>query len=194
MTGFQDLKKAYPQFFSLESLSSFILLSRQPSYIPKNEGNPSTKYYQNLPKILKVVHDSQEPVNWRTLRTKTQLNKQALGTGLNTLVELGLVTKIDELYFPNRVYYQLRNSCNLLYVPKEVCYVDFIRKQSRDERKNRNYSHSFDDTDAGKGKKRVPLITVRDEQLIIDVNKQGKIIGIELLGNKKARKPCQEAQ
>jgi uncharacterized protein YuzE len=33
--------------------------------------------------------------------------------------------------------------------------------------------------------------TVRDEQMIIDYDKEGKVLGIELLSSKKAKKPCQ---
>jgi len=36
------------------------------------------------------------------------------------------------------------------------------------------------------------ITTIRDEWMTLDLDKKGKVIGIELLSSKKARKPCQE--
>jgi len=63
--------------------------------------------------------------------------------------------------------------CNKIQVPKDCCYIKF---------KKDDYSHSID-----------KYCTNREEQLIIDFNKNGEVIGIELLGSPKARKPCQES-
>jgi len=83
-------------------------------------------------------------------------------------------------------------SCHDLIVPKETCYIYFGKK-----RKNK-YHHSFDGTtlvDDKNGRKAhiegKILYTKRGEQFIIDFNKKGEIIGIELLSSKKCPKPCQ---
>ena len=62
--------------------------------------------------------------------------------------------------------------CNKIDIPKDVCYVLF---------------------DSGNPViQRTIGVTNRDEEVIADFDKGGKIIGLELLGSKKARKPCQE--
>jgi uncharacterized protein YuzE len=66
-------------------------------------------------------------------------------------------------------------SCKKMFVPKDVCYIFFSDKQMR-------CHNSICDE----------LYTVRGEQVIIDLDKKGKVIGVELIGSKKARKPCQE--
>lgn len=67
---------------------------------------------------------------------------------------------------------KLHSKCHIIDVPADCCYIRF-----GDGRTN----HCIDD-----------YITVRNEYMIMDVARGGRIIGIELLGSKIARKPCQE--
>lgn len=78
--------------------------------------------------------------------------------------------------------------CKKIEVPKEVCYLSFGKDKT---------DHSWDGTQLVKKRKGLKVVgkyfeTVRGEQIIIDFNKKNKIIGIELLGSSKARKPCQK--
>jgi uncharacterized protein YuzE len=83
--------------------------------------------------------------------------------------------------------------CKNVYVKKNVCYIKFFEKEGkRPETKN-----SWDGTDllvTKQGKIHLQgftFYTVRGEQMIMDFDKQGRVIGIELLGSEEARKPCQ---
>lgn len=66
--------------------------------------------------------------------------------------------------------------CHKQIINSKTCYIYFGDKQ-------KDYHHS--DIDVG--------YTHRGEQLFIDYNKKGEIIGIELIGSKQAPKPCQES-
>jgi len=59
--------------------------------------------------------------------------------------------------------------CNKLFVPFDCCFLQFNTEEE--------YDHSIE---VG--------MTSRGEDVILDVNKKGEIIGIELLG---VQKPCQ---
>ena len=67
-----------------------------------------------------------------------------------------------------------KTKCSKIKIPKNCCYIVF----GKDKYKKSILTEK--------------LTTIRDETMIIDVNKKGKVIGIELLGSPKARKPCQE--
>jgi len=69
---------------------------------------------------------------------------------------------------PNR-----KSICKKLFVPKDVCYVDFRHRKVKGQIKSSK--------PMGK--------TIRDETVIIDYDDKGKMVGIELLGNGK---PCQK--
>ena len=63
--------------------------------------------------------------------------------------------------------------CKTLNVPKDCCYIRFGKG---------DYQYNDDG-----------WYSVRNEWMIIDLDKERRIIGIELIGNEKAtRKPCQE--
>ena len=62
------------------------------------------------------------------------------------------------------------NKCKEIYVDKDVCYIKFTRK-------NKDYKVSNDQ-----------FHTVRNEWMIIDLDKKGRVLGIELLGNKRCMK------
>jgi hypothetical protein len=65
--------------------------------------------------------------------------------------------------------------CKKLDVPKDCCYLRFGKSKAIEQ--------SFDSE---------ALVTIRHEQLILDWDKKTNlIVGIELLGSKQARKPCQ---
>lgn len=66
-----------------------------------------------------------------------------------------------------------KRTCNVLVVPKEVCYIQFCEKKEK-------YSHSANED----------YYTIRDEMFTMDMNKKNQIIGIELLSSKKAKKSC----
>ena len=68
----------------------------------------------------------------------------------------------------------MKRSCKRVYVPFNVCYVSFVREKTK-----KKYSHSSSEE----------LWTVRGEQLVLDFNKKGEVIGLELLGDKA----CQQA-
>ena len=74
--------------------------------------------------------------------------------------------------------------CKRTYVKKESCYVKFTNKKVKDL-----YS-----TNTLKLDELGDCWTVRDEQMIFDVDKKGRVIGIELLGNKTCRKSCQNSR
>lgn len=69
---------------------------------------------------------------------------------------------------------KLLDSCNRLKVPKKVCDLSF-----REKDKEYDYSHSDDQ-----------YVTVRGEQMIIDLDAKGRVLSIELLESMIARKPC----
>jgi len=83
--------------------------------------------------------------------------------------------------------------CNNIYVKKNVCYIKFFEKESKRPKTN----NSWDGTDLITTKQgRIKLegftfYTIRNEMMIMDFDKQGRVIGIELIGSKEARKPCQ---
>lgn len=62
------------------------------------------------------------------------------------------------------------SKCKHIYVGKDVCYIKFARK-FKDYRASNDKFH-----------------TVRNEWMIIDLDKKGKVIGIELVGDKKCMK------
>jgi uncharacterized protein YuzE len=64
--------------------------------------------------------------------------------------------------------------CNKLEVPTDCCYILFGKRA--------NYKNS---QELG--------MTIRGEAISVDFDDKGQIIGFELLGSKKATKPCQEA-
>ena len=65
--------------------------------------------------------------------------------------------------------------CRHLLVPRDVCYVRFTREKLS--------SHYDSSEDVG--------YTRRGEMVIVDYDEDGAILGIELIGSPKARKPCQ---
>ena len=73
----------------------------------------------------------------------------------------------------------MKVKCHKIKVPKDCCYISFGKGK---------YSYSFDGENKRNGKY---FETIRNENFIMDFDKKGRIIGIELLGSKKARKPCQ---
>jgi hypothetical protein len=66
-----------------------------------------------------------------------------------------------------------KGTCNVLVVPKEVCYIQFYEKRGK-------FSHNADKD----------YYTIRDEMFTMDMNEKDEIISIELLSSKKAKKPC----
>jgi len=79
--------------------------------------------------------------------------------------------------------------CKQINVPKDVCYIRFGKDKT---------SYSDDGVELIKKGKKFTLEghrfeTVRGEWFIIDYNKKGQIVGIELIGSKKAPKPCQSS-
>jgi hypothetical protein len=79
------------------------------------------------------------------------------------------------------------SKCIKINIPKDICYIGFGKGP---------VFESYDGTMiVEKGKKITlqgrPFYTIRDEQFIMDLDKKGRIIGIELLDSPKARKPCQ---
>jgi uncharacterized protein YuzE len=64
-------------------------------------------------------------------------------------------------------------TCKILSIDKDVCYIEFSSQRN---------AHAS----------KVMGVSVRGEDVILDYDKKGKIMGIELIGSKKARKPCQE--
>lgn len=60
--------------------------------------------------------------------------------------------------------------CKQIYVDKDVCYIKFTKKI-------KGYNVSNDQ-----------FHTVRNEWMILDLDKKGKVLGIELIGNKKCMK------
>jgi hypothetical protein len=73
---------------------------------------------------------------------------------------------------------RFKSKCEKIDVPKSCCYLLFARDVNEYRRRYKNSdSNDFE--------------TVRDEQMIIDYDKEGKVLGIELLSSKKAKKPCQ---
>lgn len=81
--------------------------------------------------------------------------------------------------------------CVRLRVPKDCCYVEFMPKQPRPIKGNIKTAYSHSVTCIQECKKDVSFMTCRGEQVILDFDKHDRIIGIELLGSKKAVKPCQ---
>jgi uncharacterized protein YuzE len=69
--------------------------------------------------------------------------------------------------------------CHKIQIPKDVCYIKFGKGE---------YHHSIDNPALNKLNY---FTTIRGEDMIFDIDKKGRIIGIELLGSKTARKPCQ---
>ena len=69
--------------------------------------------------------------------------------------------------------------CNEIFVPKKCCYIRFVTKKN--VLKNKLIRNSSSE-----------MVSFRGEQMIIDLDKRGWVIGIELLGTKDCRKPCQE--
>jgi hypothetical protein len=82
--------------------------------------------------------------------------------------------------------------CKHLFVPKDVCGILFTKKKEK-------ICSGFDGTQLIKNKNGKYVVegktffTVRDEQVILNFNKKGEIIYIELLGSPKAKKPCQSS-
>lgn len=66
-----------------------------------------------------------------------------------------------------------KTKCKKVDVPTDACYIRFGKNK---------IDHSDD----------MLFTTVRDEQVIIDYDKDDQIVGIELLYSEKAHKPCQE--
>lgn len=64
-----------------------------------------------------------------------------------------------------------KHTCNGIEIGEDVCYIKFGEKTKK-------YVHSEDDFE-----------TVRGETMIIDFDEDGRVMGIELLGDKK---PCQK--
>lgn len=61
-------------------------------------------------------------------------------------------------------------NCNILLVDKSVCSIKFAKEYE--------YHHSIN-----------ALTTIRGDQMIIDLNKEGKVVAIELIGpDKKCQK------
>lgn len=73
-----------------------------------------------------------------------------------------------------------KDTCNILIVPKEICYIKFKRTEKP----------SYCISDVKRGNKITNFNTNRDEMLILDFNNKDEIIGIELLDSKEAKKPC----
>jgi len=83
--------------------------------------------------------------------------------------------------------------CNKQVVPKSCCYLSFTNKNKNSRilagvhnggtRHANKYEYAYSEE---------PGDTVRGEGVIIDYDKNGAIIGIELIGGKKCRKRCQE--
>lgn len=71
------------------------------------------------------------------------------------------------------------SSCVRMFVPRDCCYVKFQRKVESRLGKRTKYEYS---KDVG--------YTVRGEQVIIDYDRTGSILGIELLGSQVAKKRC----
>ena len=69
---------------------------------------------------------------------------------------------------------QVPEKCEEIQVPEGCCYVRFCEK-----REDHDYGYTYSNDEFG---------TVRGEDMIMDLNKQGRVIGIELLSLKK---PCQ---
>ena len=70
--------------------------------------------------------------------------------------------------------------CNKITVPKDCCYLRFSDKENFDKKTDVEYEYSNPDFE-----------TVRGEHMIVDYDKHGLVIGIELLGSKRAKKRCQ---
>jgi uncharacterized protein YuzE len=64
--------------------------------------------------------------------------------------------------------------CERIAVPKRACYLLFGKKEGE----------SSDAVWLG--------VTVRGEHMVADLDGKGRVLGIELLASKHARKPCQE--
>ncbi len=71
--------------------------------------------------------------------------------------------------------------CNILKVPKNCCYILFSKHRIYYSENVRYKKSNFMFVDA---------YTVRNEGLIIDLDKNRKIVGIELINPKM--KPCQK--
>jgi len=67
--------------------------------------------------------------------------------------------------------------CNIIKIPKDCCFIRFCNKKDY----KKLYHSSIDDFE-----------TIEGENMIIDVDKNHKVIGIELLGSDECKKPCQE--
>jgi uncharacterized protein YuzE len=67
-----------------------------------------------------------------------------------------------------------KTNCKKVFIKPDICYIRFYND------KKQKYSHSI-----------LGFETIRGEELIVDVDKSGRVIGIELLGSQKAKKPCQ---
>lgn len=85
----------------------------------------------------------------------------------------GMATELAKKLYP---LMREPHSCNGLVVPTDCCYLSFTKKKG----KARRYKHSLNN-----------LYTVRGEHLIIDIDKDGDVLGIELLYSDECDKPCQ---
>jgi hypothetical protein len=69
-------------------------------------------------------------------------------------------------------------SCHKIDVPDDVCMLRFAEYKRLGKGTTYAYSkHSYE--------------TVRGEEMIVDFDKRGKVLGIELLSGPTAKKPCQ---
>lgn len=69
---------------------------------------------------------------------------------------------------PNR-----KSACKNIFVPKDVCYIDFRSRKAKGQIKTAKQMGN----------------TIRGEMVVVDYDKKGRMVGIELLSNDK---PCQK--
>ena len=84
-----------------------------------------------------------------------------------------------------------KKSCVRIFIPKDCCNIRFCR-----EKPVRIFGLNARKVTVAESEVKVHHsvelgYTIRDELMIADYDEKGDIIGIELLGSKKAKKPCQ---
>lgn len=75
--------------------------------------------------------------------------------------------------------------CNEVYIPENVCYIDFRKRKVKGQIRS---ARPLNDDDGSR--------TIRNESVIIDYDRKGRVVGIELLDphaaeGKKCKKVCQ---
>jgi len=84
--------------------------------------------------------------------------------------------------------------CKRLEIPKDVCYIKFCKGKPVRTLGFAGETVVVDELEVPVDHSGELGYTIRGEQMFVDYDKNGDVIGIELLSSKQCRKPCMDGK